>query len=51
MNAIKEIAVIYGAGFGTGVAVVFFCEQALSIVREILAYLKNKKADKGDVKQ
>ena len=51
MNVIKEIAVIYGAGFGTGVAVCFFFVQALSLVCEILAYLKNKKADKGDVKQ
>ena len=42
-DVLKEIAVIYGAGFGTGVAVVFFCEQVLSIVREILADLKNKK--------
>ena len=51
MNAIKEIAVIYGAGFGTGVAVCFFCMEAFSLVREILADLKNKKADKGVVKQ
>lgn len=50
-DVLKEIAVIYGAGFGTGVAVVFFCEQVLSIVREIFADLKNKRADKGDVKQ
>lgn len=44
----NEIAVIYGAGFGTGVAVCFFFVQALSLVREILVDLKNKK---GDVKQ
>jgi len=42
----NEIAVVYGAGFGTGVAVCFFCVQALSLVLEILAYLKNKKESK-----
>lgn len=42
-DVLKEIAVIYGAGFGTGVAVVFFCQQVLSLVREILVDLKNKK--------
>ena len=47
----NEIAVIYGAGFGTGVAVCFFCVQALSLVREALNYFKNKKVTKGDVKQ
>ena len=46
-DVLKEIAVIYGVGFGTGVSVVFFCEQVLSIVREILADLKNKKADES----
>ena len=51
MNAIKEIAVIYGAGFGTGVSVCFFCMEAFSLVREALNYFKNKKVTKGDVKQ
>ena len=47
MNAIKEIAFIYGVGFGNGVAVFFFCEQAVGLVREIIDYFKNKKADKS----
>jgi len=43
----NEIAVIYGAGFGTGVAVVFSCQQAVGLVREIIDYFKNKKADES----
>lgn len=42
----NEIAVVYGAGFGAGVAVFFFCQQVLSLVREILVDLKNKKESK-----
>ena len=51
MNAIKEIAVIYGAGFGSGIAVCFFCMEAFSLICEVLVYFKNKNAAKGDVKQ
>ncbi len=47
-DVLKEIAVIYGAGFGTGVAVVFFCQQAVGLVREIIDYFKNKKGDSNE---
>ncbi len=47
----NEIAAVYGAGFGSGIAVCFFCMEAFSLIREVLVYFKNKKAAKGDVKQ
>lgn len=42
----NEIAAVYGAGFGSGIAVCFFCMEAFSLIREVFVYFKNKNADK-----
>jgi len=47
MNEITALYAAYGAWFGAGFGMCFILTQIFAVLREIIDYFKNKKADES----